>query len=70
MVNKMNTSDCLPHIPIIDDKAEAIYEMLSTQKFYNWYCDGGRFDDFIQGGIEYVLSKDEILDDIRKIFRL
>ena len=49
-----------------DKIAERIYETLSRQTFADWY--DGRFDDHI--GDSLGPSKEDILKDIKHLFRL
>ena len=64
-----------------DQIAEQIYRGLNTSVFAQWYglddsrpelTTGGRFDIHIQGGMpgEHRPTKEEILEDIKKLFRL
>lgn len=54
---------------VISEKelAEKIYLGISRQPFYDWYCENGDFEKHIQGD-ENAKSKEEILEDIRKLF--
>lgn len=47
---------------------EIILEAIQGQKFADWY-NTGRFDDYITGQ-EPKITKEEILKDIVKIFKL
>jgi hypothetical protein len=51
-----------------DEIANKIYEALNKQAFADWYNDG-RFDSHITGEL-HCPSKEEIIADIKKIFRL
>ena len=64
-----------------DQIAEQIYRGLSTSVFAHWYglndshpelTTGGRFDVHIQGAEpgEHEPTKEEILEDIKKLFGL
>ena len=51
----------------VDKLAEKIYNGISKQPFYDWYNEDGDFEKFIQGA-EDAKSKEEILEDIKKLF--
>jgi hypothetical protein len=44
--------------------AEEILNTLSSQSFFEWYCEDGAFDAYIRG-IENAPTKEEILEQIR-----
>jgi hypothetical protein len=46
---------------------KTIYEVLTSQRFANWYT--ADLEDYLQG-TEKAKSKEEILADIRKLFKL
>jgi len=48
---------------------EKIYDTLTRQPFYNWYCEDGDFEKHIAGD-EDAKSKEEILEDIKTLFKL
>jgi len=51
----------------VDKLAEKIYNGISKQPFYDWYNEDGDFEKFIQG-TDDAKSKEEILEDIKKLF--
>ena len=51
----------------VDKLAEKIYNGISKQPFYDWYNEDGDFEKFIQGA-EDAKSKEEILEDINRLF--
>jgi hypothetical protein len=57
-----------------DDQAKQILRLLETQRFANWYNDGGRFDYYIRGeypdGDPRQPTQESILEDIKKMFQL
>ena len=52
-----------------DELAEKIYNALSTQRFADWYNEGGRFDEHLQD-MERGPSREAILADIKRLFRI
>jgi len=50
--------------------AEKILKVLEGQSFYDFYCDGGMFDDWIQDPPDLAPSRDEVLKKIESLFRL
>jgi len=50
------------------EKAEQIYNILSGQKFFNWFGDSGDWGKHIMGD-DNCKTKEEILEDIQKIFK-
>lgn len=49
--------------------AEQIYEGLSKQAFFDWYGEGGKFEEHIQDSSQGP-SKEDILQDILKLFQI
>ena len=47
--------------------AHDILNVLSKQKFADWYNSGGRFDQYIS---DNTVSKDDIIKDIEEIFNI
>lgn len=56
-------------VAALREQKEKILDVLSSQKFYDWYCDGGRFDNYIRGE-ENAPSRDDVLQDIEKFFSI
>ncbi len=48
--------------------AEKIYETLHGQRFDNWYRE--KFEAYIGDGIYLKITKEDILADIRRLFKL
>ncbi len=48
--------------------AEDILNTLEKQRFADWY-NNGRFDSYICGDLPKI-SKEEILDDVKKMFNI
>ena len=55
-------------------RAEQILNVLESQRFSDWYSDGGRFDNYIRvdfpKGHEEHVSKDDVLKDITRYFNV
>jgi hypothetical protein len=57
-----------------DVMAEKIYQVLHGQRFSDWYGDNGDFGMHVRGdfrpGTSVIPSKDEIMKEIKRMFRL
>ena len=51
-----------------DQQAEKILNTLELQRFADWY-NSGRFNAYISGDLPTV-SKEDIINDIKRMFRL
>lgn len=52
-----------------EEIAETIYNTLTKQSFYDWYCEDGDFEKYIAGD-EDAKSKEQILEDVKTLFKL
>lgn len=45
-------------------QAENLLNVFTSQSFFDWYCNGGRFDNYIKGELP-TPTKEDILRDIQ-----
>lgn len=60
----------LKHEANVKDISEKVFDMISKQRFADWYNDGGRFDEYICDPNESGITKEDILNDIKNMLNL